>query len=157
MPEIDHKTYIAGFTRVLLDRLIKDFDALPADKQTTSAGGCARAPLNILAECALFNGWIATYLTTGDSARPAPEARKAQMDALDTPDKARTRLQQETERLLAAIAALDPATLGDDCSEVLKRPMTRLALAEFPAIHMMYHDGQLNFLQTLCGDPDIHW
>ena len=57
----------------------------------------------------------------------------------------------------AAFETLDENTLGETSDIPFGRPMSRMAIAELPAIHMMYHDGQLNYVQTLNGDKDIHW
>jgi hypothetical protein len=35
--------------------------------------------------------------------------------------------------------------------------MSKFALAHLASIHMMYHDGQLNYIQSLHGDGEIHW
>jgi hypothetical protein len=37
------------------------------------------------------------------------------------------------------------------------RPVQKFGPASLPINHMMYHDGQFNFLQTLYGDDKIHW
>ena len=34
---------------------------------------------------------------------------------------------------------------------------TAYAQAEFALLHMYYHLGQVNYVQTLYGDPEIHW
>ncbi len=101
---------------------------------------------------------IAGWLSTGQrTPRPSPEQRDAHLRSFDTEEKALAYLAQETARLLEAIDALDPVTLGDTSDEPLGRPMSLFAVAELPAMHMMYHDGQLTYLQTLHGDTENHW
>jgi hypothetical protein len=34
---------------------------------------------------------------------------------------------------------------------------TRLQQCQFMSMHIWYHSGQLNFIQTLLGDSDWHW
>jgi hypothetical protein len=36
-------------------------------------------------------------------------------------------------------------------------PSTRYARCQFMALHLWYHSGQLNFMQTLLGDAERHW
>ena len=36
-------------------------------------------------------------------------------------------------------------------------PATRLAAAGIASMHMMYHDGQLNYVHMLHGDMEMHW
>ena len=61
--------------------------------------------------------------------------------------------------------------LGDSVREILdavgdpERPVARgngdessaFAVAAFAGTHMMFHLGQINYIQTVNGDPEIHW
>ena len=67
-----------------------------------------------------------------------------------------TFLEEQTQRLVDALGNLDVNTLGD-MVEGPMGPTPRLAIAQLPATHMMYHDGQLNYIQTLYGDKEMHW
>ena len=136
--------------------LTNDLKAIAADQTNTCPGGCARTALNIVAECASVNGMIATVLSGGEFQRPSPEAREAHLNSFDTPEKALAYLDEQTGRLQAAIETLDVDTLGDEMSP-LGRPMTRFGVAALPSWHMMYHDGQLNYIQCLHGDAEMHW
>jgi hypothetical protein len=138
--------------------LVNDLQALAAEKHNVGPGGSARPAIHIVAECAAVNQMIAGYLRTGTRApRPTPEEREAHLSAFDTTDKALNYLRDATEELLGAIAMLDESTLGEMSDQPLGRPMTRFAVAELPAFHMMYHDGQLNYIHTLHGDTEMHW
>ncbi len=156
MSSFDPKGHLLEATRRVHRLLTNDLKALDADKCTTHPGEQARSALHIVAECAAVNGMIATLLTTGEFKRLPPEERDAYLNSFDTQEKAMDLLEQETNRLLAVIETLDVNTLGE-MSEAIGRPMTRFAIAELPAMHMMYHDGQLNYIQTLFGDTQMHW
>lgn len=158
MPTLDLKAHLEATTRNVYNRLINDLKAVPADKQNTSPGGCARAPLNIVAECGAINGFVAQCLKTGQAPeRPAPEAREKFLASFDTEDKAVGFLSEQTEILFAAFQTLNMETLGETTDVMFGRFMTWLALAELPAIHMSYHDGQLNYVHSLSGDSQMHW
>lgn len=158
MSIVQPKTHLRAFTERMHRLLTNDLKAIPEDKQNVSPGGSARTPLNIVAECALVNGRIADYLSTGAPvARLTPEERATRLSAFDTEQKALAFLDGETQRLLEAIDALDEDGLGVISNEPLGRPSTRFAVAELPAAHMMYHDGQLGYIQTLHGDVQSHW
>lgn len=138
--------------------LTNDLKAIALDRQNASPGGVARPALHIVAECAMVNAFIADYLRTGTAApRPSPEERETRLRSFDTAEKALACLDQATQNLLQTIEALDESTLGEISDQPLGRPVTRFALAELPSVHMMYHDGQLNYLQTLHGDSVNHW
>ena len=138
--------------------LANDLKAIPEEKQNTSPGGIARTPVNIVAECAMVNGRIAHFLRSGEMPpRPTIEERNRHLASFDSAEKALAYLERETTVLLAAFDGLEPARLGERNDELFGRPMTLFQLAELAAVHMSYHDGQLNYVQTLYGDAEMHW
>jgi uncharacterized damage-inducible protein DinB len=38
-----------------------------------------------------------------------------------------------------------------------KEEVTMFMMLTITAAHMMYHDGQVTYLQQLCGDEKMHW
>lgn len=158
MADLQPRAHLRAFIELAHRRLAADLRATPEDKANVSPGGDARSALHIVAECATVNGQIAAYLTTGTPPSLSREEREAHLRSFDTAEKALAYLDQETAKLLEAVDALDESTLGDEVSrEVMGRPISRFALAELPAAHMMYHDGQINYIHTLHGDRQIHW
>ncbi len=157
MPDVDLKAHLHGFTERSYTLLVKDLKALPPEAHTACFAGAARAPLQFVAECAAINGRIAKFLSGVDSPSPSSEEREAFLASFDTCEKALAYLESETNTLYAAIEAVDPTTLGELSEKMFGRPMTKFAIAEIPGFHMMYHDGQLNYIQSLRGDTEMHW
>ncbi|GAB4462687.1 MAG: hypothetical protein OHK0029_30000 [Armatimonadaceae bacterium] len=157
MAALNPKQHLEAAIRSNQQRLINDLKAIPAEKQNECPGGCSRTALNIVAECGMVNGFIAAYLRGESGPRPSPEERNAFLASFDTEEKSVTYLQEQTDKLLEAIGALDESVLGDDDSNFFGRPMTKFAIAELPAMHMSYHDGQLNYIHTLNNDSAVHW
>lgn len=157
MTALQPKQHLKGFTERVKGLLANDLNALPEDKRSQCPGGCAKTPLSVVVECGMVNGFVAAYLTTGSTERMPPEEREAFMNSFDTAEKALDYLETQTQKLYAAFDSLDENTLGEMSDFPFGRPMSRMAIAELPAIHMMYHDGQLNYVQTLYGDKEIHW
>ena len=156
MSALSLTSYLQESTMRAQRLLTNDLKALPAEKHTACPGGEGRTPINIVAECAAVNGFIAEYLTTGKMERPPREQREAFLNSFDTAEKVLTFLEEQTQRLVEALGNLDVNTLGDMVDGPMG-PTPRLALAQLPATHMMYHDGQLNYIQTLRGDDLFHW
>jgi hypothetical protein len=155
---VDLKAHLEATTRNQYNRIVNDLKAIPADKQNVSPGGCSRAPLNIVAECGALNGFVAQYLSTGEMPeRPSPDVREPFLASFDTEEKALAFIAEKTEALFTAFRTLDASTLGETTTALFGRPMTGLAIAELPAVHMSYHDGQLNYVHSLCGDQTTHW
>ncbi len=156
MPSLDLKIHLRESTQRAHRLLTNDLKAIAADKANICPGGCARTALNIVAECASVNAMAATVLSGGEFKRPSPEEREAHLNSFDTTDKVLAYLDQETQHLLEVIDTIDESTFGDEMSP-FGRPMTRFGVAGLPSWHMMYHDGQLNYIQSLHGDGEMHW
>jgi len=148
---INHLCEVANRARGLV---ANDLKAIPEDKANECPGGCARTPIRFVAECGLFNGMMANYLTTGVWPKRTPEEREAAMSAFDSIESVLKCLNENTDKYIEAIKQVDPNTLGD---QPLGFPMTKFAMIELPASHMNYHDGQLNYVQALLGDSEMHW
>ena len=158
MPDtVSLKGHLREATALWHRRLANDLNAVAEGKENANPGGVAHPALHIVAECAAVNGMIAGYLSGGEFNRPTPEQREAHLRSFDTREKALAYLEQETQRLLSTIDGLDESTLGEVSDAPLGRPMTRFALAELPAQHMAYHDGQIGYIHLLHGDNKNHW
>lgn len=153
----DPIAHLVAFTQRTATILAKDLNAISEEQATISPGGGARSPVHIVAECATLNGKVAEFLRTGEFNRPPREQMEAHLLSFDTKEKALAYLEQETAQLFLALESIEVSTLGEDASQVFGRPMSCFAVAELPASHMMYHDGQLNYIHTLYGDSKVHW
>ena len=136
--------------------LVNDLNATPDEKLNSGSGGVSRPAIEIVVECGSVNSMIAGALGGVAPPRPDPEQRKAFFASFQTKESALTYLEQQTQQLLAAVDGVDVDTLGDMVETPLG-PMTRFGLTQLSAMHMMYHDGQLNYIHALHGDPDMHW
>lgn len=157
MSTFDARAHLHGVTVRAHQMFVKDLNALTEENASACPGGVARPAIEVVVECAGVNGSIAGLLTTGEFNRPTPEERKAHYATITTREAALAELEQKTQALLAAIDTMDENTLGEMLPGIFGSPMTRFALAEVPYMHMMYHDGQLNYIQSLHGDSEIHW
>lgn len=156
MTVLNPRAHLKAVTARAQSLLANDLEALAEDKACAIPGGVTRPAIEVVVECAALNGAIATLLTTGEMNRPDPEQRKAFFASFTTREQAKAFLEKQTQQLLATLDGLDENTLGDIIKGPLG-PMTRFAIAEIPYMHMMYHDGQLNYLQALHGDSEMHW
>lgn len=156
MAAFDAKAHLRKATETGAKYIANNINAIAEDKRNEVPAGNARSPLYIVAEAASVNGMVAKMLTGETMERPSSEQTEAYLKTFDTAEKALAFLTKETDSLLAAIDALDESTLGD----IIPTPIgerTRFGLAEIPMWHMSYHDGQLNYIQTMLGDKEMHW
>ena len=157
MAELDVKAYLIASLKQQHGRLVKDLQALPPETHLKSFAGCARTPLYMVAECAWVNGWIAELLEGGPAKRMTDEEEEAFYGSVDTAEKALAMLDASVAKLKAAYDSLDAETLGDITDKPFGRPVPLFQPAFLPISHLMYHDGQLNYIQSLYGDDKIHW
>jgi hypothetical protein len=145
----------ARLVRTAAEDLARSFAAMPADKQTWAPLEEGRCALMQVQENAVINAWF-TAMLTDRVVPPLEESPFATERALDTSDKALTALAANTEKLVAAIGAFPDA----DLDQSLKMPWGETSTYEetlFGAYwNMVYHIGQIAYIQTLYGDKEMH-
>ena len=156
MTELNLNAHLRLTTETACSKLVNDISALDEDKAAGSPDPALRPAIKLLAECGSVNGLLATLVATGQAEMPTPEQREAFYASITTRAEALTVLQDGTAKLYAAIDATPAETWGDTISGPFG-PWTRLSAAEFAALHMMYHDGQVNSVHLLHGDTEMHW
>jgi len=156
--ELDLKAHLKGMAERMKGLLISDVRAIPADKHTACPGGCAKSPLYMIAECATVNMMVAHYLKTGERLpRPSADERDALLKSYTDTEKTLAFLEESVVKYREAVDGFDAARFAEHNNEFFGRPMTNFGIAELVGVHMMYHDGQLNYIQMLLGDSNIHW
>ncbi len=156
MASLNPHAHLRANTERAHSLLVKDLNALAEEKASVCPGGLARPAIEFVVECGGVNMMVAALLTGGDFSRRSPEESKAFYATFTSREQALAFLELQTQLLLTTLDGLDESTLGDMIDGPIG-PMTRFALAELPAMHMMYHDGQLNYLHALHGDDQMHW
>ncbi len=129
-----------------------DLLALPVDALGVSPGGAARAPFDFTYEVIVVNQRVVSRLK-GEDPGPWPFEGWATAPA-DMRDA--TKL---IEALEATANDVDAALVGDIRRPVAMGSETKEAyqMAYFAGMHVMYHDAQLNQIQGLLGDTEMHW
>jgi uncharacterized damage-inducible protein DinB len=151
------KSFLTGIVQRSADRLSADLAHLSAEQLTASPMGAARNPLHFTAECIGFNRLVANAFVGKPSAMPSQEERDAFFASIDTLEKAQAGLKRSADTLGAAIDQADEAKLTAEGTAPWGEPMPLYMLVYMAADHMSYHDGQVNYIQTLYGDAEVHW
>jgi hypothetical protein len=135
---------------------VKDLESLTTDHLTASLGGAARKGADFSYEVAIVNQRVAARLR-GDDPGPwpfeawatVPEEHASQEALIDLVSKS---VSEVTEALasLSDEELIAPVMIGEN-------ETSRYKLASVVLIHLSYHDGQLNYIQSLNGDAEIHW
>lgn len=135
----------------------RDLEALTEDQILCCAGGSARCPVNFTYEVAFINRQVAARLA-GVEPTPSPEGDEwvVAPEELRSKEAISAYMRSACDEVLAAAKAVPEDEIGKMIgSPGRERPA--YAIVNFAAMHTMYHDAQLNFIQCLGGDSSMHW
>lgn len=153
---MDLKTKALTELRDVQKRYLIDLRALPDDAISRSPGGAARTPANITYEIVLVNQRLATRMKGEDPGPFDPGAWSETPAEYQTKDGAAGAFEESLNQVVAVVEAIP----GEEMLREIPTPSGTTSpfdLAEFCAYHINYHDGQLNYIQALLGDAEIHW
>ena len=149
------QTLVAWRTQRGCENLIASMLAMPEDKRNWKPMGTGRTVNDLLMECILVNlKWAATlrnraYTRVGSEI--AEPLRGISADSQSLIDH----LNQSTAELIDAIRSVR----DDELVEMIKTPFGSYSLADCCLIaywNSVYHEGQINYIQTLYGDQARH-
>lgn len=133
----------------------KDLEAIPETAFAQCLGGKARTVADIVHEVNLVNSDITANMQ-GNPVSEWPEGWIKAPEDQRTKEAVIAVFEATRDRVLAVV---EPYTEADMEATVVTEhgETTRFERCRFMAVHMFYHSGQLNFIQTLLGDDAWHW
>ena len=144
------QTFLASATENTKNDLVAALLSLPEDKRAWSPADIARTAVDVIAECAMNNGFTADIVEK----RSMPfhnqeDYLKQKADLVATGfDAVKALLDSNTERMVGVILAFPDSDLTND----LDLPWGKSTLAEilaYPYWNMAYHEGQVNYIASL--------
>ncbi|SRR5258706_7633560 len=152
------QTAAAELTREMGAVLFAAVDAMPADKQTWKPLDEGRDAFDQLLEVTGINLVAAESLRTQSDPVFSEDAQAKMKAELDTVPKALAAMKSSCDLVVSALETLTDEDLDKSVTLPFRggvvRPLSWLAM--LPARHMSYHWGQINYIQTLYGDKDMH-
>lgn len=115
-------------------------------------GGKARSGYDLAYEVVTVNKLV----LDGAGDPPTPGVWMKAPDSFKDKDAAVREFETSIEGVCSNLLNSEPEKLQEIVESPLG-PMPRLALAQILPMHIMYHSGQLNYIQTLHGDDAFHW
>ncbi len=135
--------------------LVALLQATPDDKLAWTPENTGRSVLEQAKECAIVHYiWAVIIRERGLPIEMPPEFTAFAEQAINSRESAIAALQTTTNALVAAIQSVAPEETGV-AVRVDMMSDRKVALAEcclYPYWHTVYHEGQVNYLQTLYGD-----
>jgi hypothetical protein len=146
--------FIAGQTEVITEGIIRATRAVPADKLEWKPFDNGRSALDQFQECAVspeiflraLNG--GGYVYTDD----LRDKRKA----LKTIDEAEVALRKNTAELLKAMRETPDARLEEPIELPWGATWRLVDVMNMHFWNLTYHVGQINYIQTMLGDFEMH-
>jgi hypothetical protein len=156
LDNMDLKSIAEGRVKSACRMMLQDLQALPDEAFTQTFGPATRTVADIVYEVTLVNDHVGMVIRCE---KPfdwpeggwikAPETLKTKEDVIGAFEKSSATIQ-------ATIEGLSPAEI-EEPFEVDGKETTRFERCLFVALHMWYHSGQFNFVQTMLGDDGWHW
>jgi len=132
--------------------------AMPEENARWIPAPDARPALEQIVECALANVMWSNILRTHVHALLPEGVAERAYETLDTVEKATERLLASARTLAEVIRALDPKELGVvvpfPWNPDAGRPLAECCF--HPYWNMVYHQGQIAYIQTLYGGREVH-
>lgn len=152
----DFKAFLSQKLDMVCHLFTKDMEALSHEQLGQSSGGCARTGYDIAFEIVTTNRLFAKIVRGGEM-EPfkfegwlvAPDDFKDKESALA---EVRASFMEMKDSLLAC-----PDDEINVTTDTPIGPKSRADIAFMSVYHGGYHSGQLNYIQTLNGDGDMHW
>jgi hypothetical protein len=135
----------------------KDLAALPHEALEVGPGGSARAPYDFTYEVVVVNDRMANAIK-GVANGPWPFDGWAVAPAeFRNRERAVAEITRSLDGMIATWSALGEDEIDREITSPTGAKATPLDFALMCVQHTGYHDAQLNYVQTLNGDMDIHW
>ena len=154
---IDARGYLIGWLKGLTHMYSADINAIPEDKWTASFGGCTRTANDLTADAISLLVWCTGALRGNASTDYGPDGMKAMADATSTREAAIAKLNEAADDFAAALGAASDEDLNKVVTPPWQMDAPLYMLAQIAVSHVWYHDGQLNYIQCLHGDGEMHW
>lgn len=153
---MDVKNHPAKGLKRVCEVFLKDLEAIPEEAFCKSFGPKTRTVADLVYEVNMVNDHVAMKLR-GEKAFDWPDNGWIKAPAeFCAKDAIIDSFRQSSEKALAAAEAISK----EDLDKPIKTDEGETAAGErcrFMTLHVWYHSGQLNFIQTLLGDDEWHW
>ena len=143
-------------TKEAINSIFRTARFVPEDKRSGWVPmGEARSTQDQLVEVAQVPYFFVPFLTGETPAPTDPEADKSATAALTTIESAEEACAKSYEVFYAAVAGVSDADLETEVT-IPWGKCTKADLIFFPYWNTVYHIGQINYIQTMLGDIDMH-
>ncbi len=153
----DHAAQLAGRTRAYTGMFVNDLKYMPEGSFTNGQGGVTRSVAGITADAAWLADCVATMLRGETPATTDYSTHVELIPGLGTKEACTELISNAGTALADAIENLPASKFGETVMAPWGQETTLYALGSTATSHIWYHDAQLNYIQSLAGDGEVHW
>lgn len=151
---VDVKDATISALRTIEGMFVSDLKWIPADKLGASPMGSARSAADFAGEVAGFNTYVAAALLgKGNEVNMEGLPSTADLNC----DQCSKCVSDSVQKLVDAISSISEEQFMQTVHAPWGSEMPGFELVRMAIWHMWYHDGQINYIQTLYGDTENHW
>jgi hypothetical protein len=154
-PQTDIERLIAQ-TQMTSGLMGLDIQHMSHEMLAADNGGKARCGYDVICEVIDLVNFVTAQLSGEDVSLPEPQGWQKAPDHRKDREGILEEFQSASDRFTKALSTASDETLA----KVVQSPLGEVTVLRFAQImppHIMYHSGQLNYIQTLHGDDDFHW
>ncbi len=135
---------------------LKDLEALPEDAFCKSFGHTTRSVADIVYEVNLVNDHVGMAIRDEEQFEWRNDGWIKAPAEFCSKDQIVDAFKKSSQKIVETAESFTPEQLAEKFTTNGKET-TRAERCRFMTVHIWYHCGQLNFIQTLLGDTDWHW
>jgi len=134
----------------------QDLEALPEEAYCQSFGPKTRTVADIVYEVNLVNEHVGLTIR-GEDLFKWPEGWLKAPEGLETKEAVLGAFNTWAEKTISTAESFSEEQMLETISDGEGGETNRFERCRFMTLHIWYHSGQLNFIQTLLGDDAWHW
>ena len=150
------KDYVTERLQRAKKAYIDDLEAMSDEQIMNSPGGSARKPVDITYEVILVNKMITKRLKGEEPDAWPSEGWITAPEDFSNKEEIVKQFAASVDEVAAQIESRSEDQMLEPI-ETPNGPSSALKMGSFSAMHIAYHDGQLNYVQSLSGDMEMHW
>lgn len=151
------KDFLSQKTAQAAEFYVRDLEALTHEQLDKSPGGSARAGYDFTHEVVVVNKRIACRLRNEDPGPwPFGEGWAVCPDGERNKEHLAAQIKSSAQEIVDAIPGVPDEKFSEEF-ELNGSPTSFADMVGLASMHIMYHGAQLNYLQAMGGDLEMHW
>ncbi len=134
-----------------------DLQAMSEELLGRSPGGVARTPYDFTYEVIFVNRRLATRIKGEDPGPANVNGWIVAPEEYKNKERILSDFNESVQQVLSAWNGLAEDQLEREIPLPQGDPTSPIKLASLCASHITYHDAQLNYIQAMQGDGEMHW